>query len=105
MAEPEGKDAPEQPPEEGGLVATKKEFIQTFFKRAGEFTDELLRENERLRFRVVQLEEEARSRTAPAPAPSGNTLRELVARIEQLEHEREQLLARFRTVEADTADF
>ena len=40
------------------LVESKREFIETFFKRGHEFTEELMRENEKLRFRVVQLEEE-----------------------------------------------
>ena len=44
-----------------GLVESKREFIETFFKRGAEFTEELMHENERLRFRVVQLEEERRS--------------------------------------------
>ncbi len=102
-------DGPDKSDEEaGGLVATKKEFIQTFFKRAGEFTEELLRENERLRFRVLQLEEElriARGGGAPASPSTSGPLRELVARIEQLEQEREQLLQRFRNVEAENVDF
>ena len=46
---PEGSDST-------GLIATKKEFIQTFFKRAEEFTETLLRENERLRFQILDLE-------------------------------------------------
>ena len=44
------------------LVESKREFIETFFKRGAEFTEELMRENEKLRFRVVQLEEERRVR-------------------------------------------
>jgi GAF domain len=107
MAEPEKKDEPDTPGDEGGLVATKKEFIQTFFKRAGEFTEELLRENERLRFRILQLEEEARIRGSSgtsAPSSSG-PLRELVSRIEQLELERDKLLTRFQSVERENMDF
>jgi len=101
MSDPADKDD-----EEGGIVATKKEFIQTFFKRAGEFTEELLRENERLRFRVLQLEEEARARGgAPALPTTSGPLRELVTKIEQLEQEREQLLHRYRNVEAENVDF
>ena len=48
-------------PEARDLAASKREFIETFFKRGAEFTEELMRENERLRFRVVQLEEERRA--------------------------------------------
>jgi GAF domain-containing protein len=93
------------------LVESKREFIETFFKRGAEFTEELMRENEKLRFRVVQLEEERRALVNAQPA-SGKTggggagaLRELVARIEQLEHERESLLSRFAGVERENRDF
>ncbi len=85
------------------LVESKREFIETFFKRGAEFTEELMRENEKLRFRVVQLEEERRalasSAHTPHDKPGAGALRELVARIEQLEVEREGLMSRFAGVE------
>jgi nitrate/nitrite-specific signal transduction histidine kinase len=90
------------------LAATKREFIETFFKRGAEFTEELMRENERLRFRVVQLEEERRallSRGDPTPGTAQSTLRELVARIESLESERQSLVERYSGVERQNADF
>lgn len=89
------------------LAATKREFIETFFKRGAEFTEELMRENEKLRFRVVQLEEERRAlaNAAEKPAAGAGALRELVARIEALEAEREQLLSRFAGVERENRDF
>ena len=93
----------------GGLVATKKEFIQTFFKRAEEFTDTLLRENERLRFQILDLEEKLRQKdSGGAPLLEGaasGPLKELVTRIEALEQEREQMLARFRSVQRENLDF
>jgi hypothetical protein len=90
------------------LVESKREFIETFFKRGAEFTEELMRENEKLRFRVVQLEEERRavaSVQATGDKPGAGALRELVARIEQLETEREALLSRFAGVERQNRDF
>jgi nitrate/nitrite-specific signal transduction histidine kinase len=90
------------------LAASKREFIETFFKRGAEFTEELMRENERLRYRVVQLEEERRallSRADPTPGSAQSTLRELVARIESLENERQQILAKYAGVERASADF
>jgi nitrate/nitrite-specific signal transduction histidine kinase len=90
------------------LVESKREFIETFFKRGAEFTEELMRENEKLRFRVVQLEEQRRalaSAQTTADKPAAGALRELVARIEQLEAEREQLLSRFAGVERENRDF
>jgi hypothetical protein len=91
------------------LVESKREFIETFFKRGAEFTEELMHENEKLRFRVVQLEEERRVLAASAHAPTSvaagaGALRELVARIEQLEGEREALMSRFAGVERQNRD-
>jgi hypothetical protein len=90
------------------LVESKREFIETFFKRGAEFTEELMRENEKLRFRVVQLEEERRALVnvqSTGDKPGAGALRELVARIEQLETEREALLSRFAGVEKENRDF
>jgi nitrate/nitrite-specific signal transduction histidine kinase len=90
------------------LAATKREFIETFFKRGAEFTEELMRENEKLRYRVVQLEEERRallSRGDPTPGSAQSTLRELVSRIESLESERQALLDRYAGVEKQSHDF
>jgi hypothetical protein len=93
------------PPEPPDLAASKREFIETFFKRGAEFTEELMRENERLRYRVVQLEEEARSlKEQHKPGSAQGSLRELVARIEALEHERAQLLTRFEGVSTTSQD-
>jgi nitrate/nitrite-specific signal transduction histidine kinase len=90
------------------LAQTKREFIETFFKRGAEFTEELMRENEKLRYRVVQLEEERRilvARGDPTPGTQQSTLRELVARIENLEKEREAILSRYKGVEHESRDF
>ena len=98
--------APAEP--ESGVVASKKEFIQAFFKRAEEFTETLLRENERLRYRELELEAQLRAATSQAGRPvaeESGALRELVSRIESLEKEREQMLARFRSVQRENFDF
>jgi hypothetical protein len=90
------------------LVESKREFIETFFKRGAEFTEELMHENEKLRFRVVQLEEERRALVTASTMtdkPGAGALRELVARIEQLESEREKLLSRFSGVERENHEF
>jgi len=90
------------------LVESKREFIETFFKHGAEFTEELMHENEKLRFRVVQLEEERRrlasSTQSPQDKPGAGALRELVSRIEQLEAERESLMSRFSGVEKMNRD-
>jgi hypothetical protein len=93
----------------GGGGETTKEVIQKIFRRAEEFTETVLRENERLRFQVIELEEKLKraSSGGSGASPSGEaaTLRELVDRIEKLEREREQLLARFHSVELENIDF
>lgn len=106
MSRPPPDDKPALP--EVDLAASTREFIETFFKRGAEFTEELMRENERLRFRVVHLEEElrtARDATPHKPGSAQNALRELVARIEALETEKAQLLERFDGATLESRDF
>lgn len=92
-------------PEPPDLAASKREFIETFFRRGAEFAEELMRENEKLRYRLVQLEEERNSlAAAEKPGSAHAALRQLVARIEALEVEREQLLRRFEEVATDSRD-
>src|SRR5438045_1956838 len=114
MADPKKGEAPASPESGGeasgdstGLIATKKEFIQTFFKRGEEFAETLLRENERLRFQVADLEEQLRQAGAVAgkKRPMSGALRELVTHIEALEKEHEKLMARFRSVELENQSF
>jgi hypothetical protein len=108
--EPPKPPPPAQEPEakESDLETSKREFIETFFRRGAEFAEELMHDNERLRYRVVQLEEQNRILTADEPGKGGTerkALRELVARIEELSSERDQLLTRFAGVAKSTADF
>lgn len=91
-------------PEVPDLATSKREFIETFFKRGAEFTEELMRENERLRYRVVQLEEEVKALKSNKPGSAQGSLRELVARIEALENERDALLHRFEGVSSGSQD-
>ena len=67
------------------------------FSRARAFTEELLRENERLRFRVAGLSRDLDERGKGHPASSD--IQALNERIRQLERERDDLLGRFREVE------
>ncbi len=82
------------------LFSRAEEFLQAFRKGA-EFTQDLLRENERLRFKVAELE------TSPgvtAGAGAGN-IGTLQRRIAELEQERASLLARFQQVEQENKEF
>lgn len=81
-----------------GAVQRKAEDFLNAFKKGAEFTQEVLKENEKLRYRVVQLEEELKN----AGSNSDPALQE---RIEALEKEKEQLLAKFREVEEENKDF
>ncbi|WP_394850102.1 GAF domain-containing protein [Pendulispora brunnea] len=76
-------------------------FVHTFFKKGAEFTDELLRENDRLRKRLFDLESEnAALRTHLA---SDEAIRELLRKIEYLEREKEQLLSHVREAERNSS--
>ncbi|AJE03676.1 GAF domain-containing protein [Geobacter pickeringii] len=88
--------------DEKGMYSRAEEFLQ-MFKKGAEFSQELMKENERLRYRVFQLEEEARGIGAPAPVLEENRL--LAARIDELEREKEEILQRIRQIEAENNDF
>jgi len=94
---------PEKDNEEAGLLARRREFFDTYFRKAAEFTQELLRDNETLRYRVLQLEEELAAVRSGAPPTA--TVRELLQRIEQLEAEKAALLGRVAEVESRTRDY
>jgi len=83
------------------LPELKKErdsFIQTFFKKGAQFSQELVNENSKLRHRVSELEQEStRLRTQLA---SDDAIRELLKKIEGLEREKKKLLSRFEEAEA-----
>lgn len=89
--------------DEKGLHSRGDEFLQ-IFKKGAEFTQELMRENERLRFRLVELEGLLTSH----PEEEGNgspESRMLQARIAELEREKEDILTRIKQVEAENQDF
>jgi hypothetical protein len=81
------------------LLASRKEFLH-IFKRGAEFTEELLKENERLRYKIADLE--ARLGT---DGGDEHLVKELMEKIRRLEEERERYLQRFVEVEAENKDF
>jgi GAF domain-containing protein len=85
-----------------GVLNRADEFLQ-MFKKGAEFTQELLRENERLRYTIVQLQE-AVPRDIHAGG-SGEEATVLLRRIEQLEQEKAEIMERIRQVEAENQDF
>src|SRR5687767_5840298 len=97
----------EKPAIDSDLANSKREFIETFFRRGAEFAEELMHENERLRYRVVQLETERKLATAAEmdkPGSHTNVVSSMAARIETLEGEREALLRRYAGVAELTSD-
>jgi hypothetical protein len=81
------------------LLAAREEFKE-IFKRGAEFTEELLKQNERLRFRMAQLEAQS-----GAVGNDDKLLKELLDKLQRLEEERDQIRARFSEVEAENRDF
>jgi transcriptional regulator with GAF, ATPase, and Fis domain len=83
------------------IFKRKKEFLE-IFRKGEEFTQELLKENERLRYKIIQVEEELK---ASQRGSEGGPVDKLHEAIKQLEEEKESLLNRFKEVEAENKDF
>ena len=77
---------------------SKAEKFLEIFNKGKEFTEELLRENQRLRYRVLSLENEA----ASGPSDEVARLREQLA---HLTDENRRIQQRFREVEEENKDF
>jgi putative methionine-R-sulfoxide reductase with GAF domain len=75
-----------------------QEFFQMFSK-AKEFTEELLKENERLRFKIAALETKGGARDDDARVP------ELQGRVHQLEEKLAEVEKRFHEVERENKEF
>ena len=89
----------------GGEDPTNKgqEFFQMFLK-AKEFTEELLKENERLRFKVARLES-AGGQAASAAGTPDERVKELAGRVRQLEEKLAEVETRYRKVEEENKEF
>jgi len=86
---------------ETGTISKKVEDFLQVFRKGEEFTHELLKENEKLRYKIVQLEGMNRS-TDRASSSQMNSLEE---RISLLEEENRTLLGQYRQVEDENKDF
>ncbi len=86
-----------------GMTNDAHDFVHTFFKKGAEFTEELLKDNERLRKRTVDLEQEnAELRTQLA---SDEAARELLKKIQQLEKDKHELLSRIHEAGVSSSRF
>ena len=85
----------DHPPEE--LKKERDVFLKSFFRKGAKLTEELVRERDLMRHRFVELEEEnVRLRTQLA---SDAAIRELLTKIEELERDKQEIIARYREVE------
>jgi nitrate/nitrite-specific signal transduction histidine kinase len=80
-------------------LSRKGQDILQIVGKAKEFTEELLKENERLRFKIASLEA-----GGPISSPDERT-RELQGRIRQLEERLAEIEARYRKVEEENKEF
>lgn len=85
---------------EGGVAQKSEQFLE-LFNQGKKFTEELLSENEKLRYRIASLE--ARS-DAGLPADDGE-LDRLKKRLSQIDNEKKLLETKFREVEEENKDF
>jgi transcriptional regulator with GAF, ATPase, and Fis domain len=88
--------------EESGYRGKAEEFLQVF-KKGAEFTQELLRENERLRYRVLDLENSLNSMASGGGTDNQSQI--LLSRIKELEQEKQDILDRIKQIEDENQDF
>ena len=79
-----------------------QEFTQ-MFQKAKEFTEELLKENERLRFKIARLE--TAGGAAPVAAGSEDRVKELQTKVRELEERLAEMEARYKKVEDENKEF
>lgn len=82
---------------------TKALELLNVLKRGAQFTEELIEENERLRFRLVQMESENQALARQVMA--SHSFDELLVKINAMEEEKSSLLNRFEEVESENKDY
>ena len=98
-------DKKEQPSRPEDLLAARQELVQ-IFKRGAEFTEDLLKENERLRFRLADMESRVRMTVGNTGGSGDDALvKQLVEKVRRLEEDRDTMVTRFEEVEAENKDF
>lgn len=96
----ETKRITERPPADRARIET---FVQQFFRKGAQLTEELLEENEHLRRMHIQLESENASlRTQLA---SDHAMRDLLRKIKQLEKEKSDLLSHVHEAEMQSTRY
>jgi hypothetical protein len=93
----------ERPPSRVGDRARIETFVQQFFRKGAQLTEELLQENDQLRRLHLQLEaENTKLRTQLA---SDHAMRDLLRKIKQLEKEKGDLLSHVHEAEMQSTRF
>jgi transcriptional regulator with GAF, ATPase, and Fis domain len=88
-----------------GVLEKGEEFIE-MFRKGQEFTQDLLKDNERLRYRVIQLEENLKEKLeSPLPEENGPAVDELSSKLHHYETRLKELEAKLAEVEAENVDF
>jgi hypothetical protein len=90
-------------PSSEGLLEQRETFIQTFFKKGAELTEELLREDARMRGRLAELESE--NAALRAQVASDDAIRDLLSKIRGLEKEKHELVGRIREAQASSSHY
>ncbi len=85
------------------LRTQRTAFVSSFFKKGAELTEELLKENERLRTAARKLE--ADNAALRTQLRSDDAIREALKKIDELEREKDALLSQFSQAEAETSRF
>jgi len=90
--------------DEKNIFSRAEEFMQ-LFKKGADFTQDLLKENERLRFKIVQLEEKNNVASTSDSGTDDKRVTELNKKLQTLEQELQKLHQRHKEVEAENQDF
>ncbi|HSE40835.1 MAG TPA: GAF domain-containing protein [Acidobacteriota bacterium] len=83
------------------LFSKSEDFLQ-MLQKTREFTEELLRENERLRFKVASYEQGA---DVPLPVLYQRKLKQFEEKIQELEEQKKLLELKYQQVEDENKDF
>jgi len=94
MSQPRTSEGPAE-----DLGDQRDSFIQTFFRRGAELTEELLRESTQMRAKMAELE--AENAALRRHLASDDAIRELLSKIDLLERERHDLMIRAAKIEAN----
>ena len=85
------------------LDRQREQFLQTFFQKGAQFTEDLLKENERLRYQEARLAAELETLRRSLRTDQG--LRELIEKLHSAEREKQELLERYQRAEAITREY